>query len=132
MQTLGHGHQSEINMTPMIDVLLTLIVVFIVLVQIRFVHDVQIPPPVSHPTAAQGQPIVLELIAGGGYAINGEVVSPLRLADRIRQIYLARPDKLLYVRVGSGWNYSEVMEAIDRARSAGVNEIGYVPPSGPR
>ena len=129
MPMLGQGHQSEINMTPMIDVLLTLVVVFIVLVQIRFVHDVQVPPPTTRPGVTTGKPIVLELKVGGGYAINGEAVSPLRLVERIREIYFGRPDKLLYVRVGSGWNYAGVMDAVDRAKRAGVEEIGYVPPS---
>jgi len=120
MQTLGHGHQWEINMTPMIDVMLTLIVVFIVLVQIRFVHDVQIPPPTA--------PAALDLRSAGGYAINGEAVSPYRLAARIQEIYRGRPDKLLYIRVGDGWKYQGVMAAVDVAKGAGVTEIGYVPP----
>jgi len=128
MQTLGHGHQWEINMTPMIDVMLTLIVVFIVLVQIRFVHDVQIPPPTAPAAHPQGKPIVLDLRSAGGYAINGEAVSPYRLAARIQEIYRGRPDKLLYIRVGDGWKYQGVMAAVDVAKGAGVTEIGYVPP----
>ena len=128
MRTLGRGHESEINVTPLIDVLLTLIVMFIVAYQIRFVHDIQVPPPTPHAAVTPGKPIVLDLKAGGGYAINGEVVSPLRLVDRIREIYVGRPDKLLYVRVGDGWNYAGVIDAVDRAKSAGVEEIGYVPP----
>jgi biopolymer transport protein ExbD len=129
MRMLGQGHESEINVTPFIDVLLTLIVMFIVLIQIRFVHDVQIPPP-QRARAAQGRAIVLELKPGGGYAINGETVSPHRLATRIGEIFRQRPDKLLYVRVGEGWNYAGVMAAVDVAKGAGVEEIGYVPPNG--
>ena len=128
MRTLGRGHESEINVTPLIDVLLTLIVMFIVAYQIRFVHDLQVPPPTPQANATPAKPIVLELKAGGGYAINGEVVSPLRLVDRIRAIFVGRPDKMLYVRVGDGWNYASVIDAVDRAKSAGVEEIGYVPP----
>lgn len=130
MRMLGQGHESEINVTPLIDVLLTLIVMFIVLIQIRFVHDVQIPPPEAAPRANQGPAIVLDLKPGGGYAINGEPVSPHRLATRIGELFRSRPDKLLYVRVGEGWNYTSVMAAVDAAKGAGVEEIGYVPPGG--
>lgn len=130
MRTLGQGHESEINVTPLIDVLLTLIVMFIVAYQSRFVQDLQVPPPraVSHRPA--DRPIVLDLQSGGGYVINGDVVSPYRLAERIGEIFRGRPDKLLYVRVGRGWNYAAVMAAVDVAKGAGVEQIGYVPPVG--
>lgn len=128
MRMLGQGHDSEINVTPLIDVLLTLIVMFIVLMQIRFVHVVQVPPPTAT-SSAHGPTIVLDLKPGGGYAINGEPVSSYRLAARIGEIFRPRPDKLLYVRVGAGWNYKSVMAAVDAAKGAGVEEIGYVPPA---
>lgn len=128
MQMLGHGHQSEINMTPMIDVLLTLIVVFIVLVQIRFVHDVQIPPPTLDRRAQVGdEHIVLELKPGGGYEINTRPVSPWALRQVLSGIFRHRPVKILYVRVGMGWNYAAVMSTIDVAHAAGVEDIAYVP-----
>jgi biopolymer transport protein ExbD len=130
MRMLGQGHDADINVTPMIDVLLTLIVMFIVSMEIRFIHVVQVPPPHRQQQVAQGPVIVLDLKPGGGYAINGEQVSPYRLAKRIGEIFRPRPDKLLYVRVGGGWTYAGVMAAVDAAKGAGVEEIGYVPPNG--
>jgi len=128
MRMLAAGHERDINVTPMIDVLLTLMVVFIVLVQIRFVHSLQVPPAHAVTSPDTPKPIVLELLPGGGYEINGERISGYGLARRIGEVFAARPEKLLYVRVGEGWNYGQVMEAVDIARGAGVEQIGYVPP----
>ena len=133
MQVPGHGHQSEINMTPMIDVLLTLIVVFIVLVQVRFVHDVQVPPPHPEPTApVEDRHVVLDLKDGGGYEVNTRPVSPYALRGMLAEVFKNRPAKMLYVRVGTGWKYQSVLDAIDIAKSAGVQEIAYVPVTQPR
>lgn len=129
MRVLGQGHESEINVTPLIDVLLTLIVMFIVAYQIRFVHDVMVPPSTAaRPRLPEDEHIVLDLKAGGGYEINTKPVSPWALHRVLAEIFNHRPVKMLYVRVGDGWKYGGVMNAIDVAKSAGVEDIAYVPP----
>jgi biopolymer transport protein ExbD len=132
MRTLGHGHESEINVTPLIDVLLTLIVMFIVAYQIRFVHDVQVPPERNERTRSIEDSPVLDLLPDGGYALNTMRVSPGALRKVLSDVFRPRPAKLLYIRVNEGWDYGGVMRVIDVARSAGVQEIGYVPPNPPR
>ena len=127
MQMLGHGHQSEINMTPMIDVLLTLIVVFIVAYQIRFAHEVRVPPRQTVPSRSQQKPIVLDLLDGGEYAVNSRPVPSWALRPVLKALFAPRLNKILYVRVGDGWNYASVMAAIDQAKEAGVEDVVYLP-----
>jgi len=117
--------RSEINVIPMIDVLLVLIVIFMLL-QGRFVIDVQLPP--GDGTQSPGLPeIVLELRRDGGYAINGRQVALDELAGALEAIYVDRPRRVLFVKADRERIYQEVMSAVDLARSVGVEVIGYMP-----
>ena len=128
MKEIERGLAAEINVTPMIDVLLVLLVIFMLVPRKRSVFDVNIPPERSQSGTPQPQ-IVLELRADRSYAINGTTVDKEELKQRLAQIYAARPVKLLFIRTGPGWRYGEVIEAADIARGAGVQVIGYAPPS---
>ena len=117
--------QSQINVIPMIDVLLVLIVIFMLL-QGRFVLDVQLPVHDGAPGLAAPE-IVLELAGDGSYAINGQ---PLALGDLARELlalYADRPRRLLFVKAARERPYQDVMTAVDLARGAGVEVIGYMP-----
>ena len=123
---------SEINMTPMIDVLLVLLVSFMLaqpLLQ-RSV-DVQIPLQEKPESAPEIPPIVLEIEAAGNYAINREPVSSEMLEARLREIYAPRPDKVLFVKADGEVIYQEVIAAMDAARGAGVTVLGAVLSSDP-
>ena len=128
MKELERGLAAEINVTPMIDVLLVLLVIFMLVPRKRGVFDVNIPPDrgVSGTHLPQ---IVLELRADRSYAINGATIDKEELKQRLAEIYAERPLKLLFVRTEPGWRYGEVIEAADIGRGAGVQVIGYVPPS---
>jgi biopolymer transport protein TolR len=120
--------QSEINVTPLIDVLLVLLVVFFLinLLQMRLVQDVQVPPPV--PATAELEPqIVLELLPGSGYAVNQQPVPAESLLAYLAQIYERRPSKLLFVKADTARRYQEVIDAMDLARAVGIQTIAFVP-----
>ncbi|MCZ6760306.1 MAG: biopolymer transporter ExbD [Gemmatimonadetes bacterium] len=126
------GYSSAINMTPMIDVLLVLLIIFMMQVSLsREVMKVQLPPqqqPNQQQESSQSNQIVLSLLADGGYAINSEPVAFSQLDARLHQIYDTRPAKLMFVRTAPNRAYGEVIEAMDIARSAGVQVIGLTPP----
>lgn len=126
------GYSSAINMTPMIDVLLVLLIIFMMQVSLsREVMKVQLPPqqqPNQQQESSQSNQIVLSLLADGGYAINSEPVAFSQLDARLHQIYDTRPAKLMFVRTAPNRVYGEVIEAMDIARSAGVQVIGLTPP----
>jgi len=126
------GYSSAINMTPMIDVLLVLLIIFMMQVSLsREVMKVQLPPqqqPNQQQESSQSNQIVLHLLADGGYAINSEPVAFSQLDARLHQIYDTRPAKLMFVKTAPNRTYGEVIEAMDIARSAGVQVIGLTPP----
>jgi biopolymer transport protein TolR len=125
----GGGVSSEINVTPMIDVLLVLLIIFMVVIAMgRAGVPIQIPPvetTTSVPT--QSTQIVLELRDDGSYWINGTQYSKADLGPGIKTIFDPRPVKLLFVKPGMQRIYAEVINAIDVARGAGVEVIGVTP-----
>jgi biopolymer transport protein ExbD len=123
----SEGVAGEINVTPMIDVLLVLMIIAMILVQLRMAFDVNIPAPQGPPTPGRTTQIVLDLPAGGGYRINGTGVSEPGLEARIHALYARRTLKILFVHAAGERPYHEVIHAIDVARSAGVQIIGYMP-----
>ena len=120
---------SEPNVVPMIDILLVLLIIFMITQPLsRMALDVQVPPP-DTPITNRTPPsqIVLELFDDGGYAINGQPVPRNQLDTQIHAIYDARPAKLLFIKAGPNRLYQDVIEAMDVARGAGVQIIGFTP-----
>ncbi|HET6578018.1 MAG TPA: biopolymer transporter ExbD [Gemmatimonadales bacterium] len=130
MSSGGRGTvSSEPNVVPMIDILLVLLIIFMITQPLsRMAMDVQVPPP-EPPTATKTPPsqIVLELSDDGGYAINGQPVPVDQLDTQIHAIYDQRPAKLLFIKAGPNRIYQDVVHAMDVARGAGVQIIGFTP-----
>jgi biopolymer transport protein TolR len=124
------GLTNDINVTPMIDVLLVLLIIFMLVVPMsRKAIDLQLPDPSEQQSTSNPPPqIVLEVQPGNKYLVNKEPIPKEKLAARLKEIYDPRPEKIIFVK-GSpkGVKYSDVIYAMDVARGAGVKVIGVSP-----
>ncbi len=124
----GSSMRSDINVTPFIDVLLVLLVIFMITLAIfRKVLDIQVPVEMKGPSKPDPNQIILEIKADGAMAINTQPVDANALGQRLFEIYSVRPDKLLFIRADDSRPYQEVVRGIDVARGAGVLVFGLAP-----
>ena len=124
------GLQNEINVTPMIDVLLVLLIIFMMVIPMsRKAIDLQLPDPTPDNTPSGPPPsqIVLEVLPGNVFKINSQPVSKADLGRRLKEIYDPRPDKIIFVKGDPAVKYSDVISAMDVARGSGVKIIATTP-----
>jgi len=126
----NEGLTNEINVTPMIDVLLVWLIIFMMVIPMsRKAIDLQLPDPTPD-NSPQGPPpsqIVLEVLPGNVYKVNSQPIGKNELQKRLKEIYDPRPEKIIFVKGDPAVKYSDVIWAMDAARGAGVKVIG-VPP----
>ena len=124
------GLTNEINVTPMIDVLLVLLIIFMIVIPMsRKAIDLQLPDPTPDNTP-QGPPpsqIVLEVLPGNVFKVNSQPIAKNDLMKRLKEIYDPRPDKIIFIKGDPTVKYSDVIYAMDVARGAGVKVIGATP-----
>ena len=132
MSTGGGGSSlnNEINVTPMIDVLLVLLIIFMMIIPMsRKAIDTQLPDPNPQPSQPNVAPdqIVLEILPDEKFAINKEDVPKDQLLTRLKSLYDPRPEKIIFVKGDTMVKYADVIWAMDQARGAGVKVIGVAP-----
>ena len=119
---------SDINVTPMIDVLLVLLVVFMISVQFRSLLPVNIPPPPDQSKPGRPSPqVVLDLKEDGSYAINGTLTPHESLAARLRELVAGGHRNLIFIHSAPHRPYRDVIHAVDLAKGAGFEVVGYMP-----
>jgi biopolymer transport protein TolR len=118
---------NEINVTPFLDVLLVLLVIFLASVQARRALDVVLPVPSSAECTTDCDAIVLEVRANGLYALNRAEFTGSELLSRVRQAFAGRPTSVLFVKGEPRVRYQDVITAMDVARGAGVKVLAIAP-----
>jgi biopolymer transport protein ExbD len=119
--------RNQINVTPFLDILLVLLVIFLASLQARRTIDAQLPVPTSTACTADCEAIVLEVLAPDELALNQTRFRSNELAARIHAAFDGRPNSVLFVKGAEGVRYQEVITAMDISRGAGVKVLAIAP-----
>jgi biopolymer transport protein ExbD/biopolymer transport protein TolR len=121
---------SNINVTPMVDVMLVLLIIFMVItpmLQNKVAIDMaKVDNAVAMPDADKEDAIVVAVTRDGGLFLGQDKVAPSELGRKVADRLADKPGKTIYVRADARAQYKAVEDAIDDVRTAGVDEVGLL------
>lgn len=118
---------NEINMTPLVDVMLVLLIIFIITVPVmKHAVNIDLPSATSEPEQPKPQNIMFSVTADGSYYWNEQKIDDSELPARLAAEAAKEPQPELHIRGDKAVRYERVAKAMSEAREAGVRKIGFV------
>ena len=122
-----HRPLSEINITPFVDVMLVLLVIFMVTAPMMLQGiDVDLPETTTQPLRVRDEPLVLSVKKDGKYFIGRRELPVGQLEEKLRAIFDGRDSKEIFLRADQDAAYGVVVKALAAARAAGAKQLGMV------
>jgi biopolymer transport protein ExbD/biopolymer transport protein TolR len=126
----GSKVNSNINVTPMVDVMLVLLIIFMVITPMlqksRPVELAKTVNPITMPDADKEDAIIVAVQRDGKIFFDTTQVGPEDLTQKVKDRISSRVDKRVYVKADARAKYKNVVEVVDNVRSAGVSELGLL------
>jgi len=126
----GGGVKSDINMTPMIDVLLVLIIIFMVITPLtpKGLEALvpQPPPPGQKQTLSDQRTVVISIDANHRFQINSGDTDESKLGEQLTEIFKTRAERVVFVKGDPSLDFMWVAKAIDIAHGAGIDKVGLM------
>ncbi len=124
------GIMSEMNVVPLIDVLLVLLVIFMIIPHQQTGLKAEIPQPAPPVPQPKFEPdiVVIQVLDGGSLKINEEGVTWDALRERLEEIFRSRANHRAFVRGGAAVEFQVVAKVIDVMQSAGISSVGLLTP----
>jgi biopolymer transport protein TolR len=123
----AHRALSEINVTPFVDVMLVLLIIFMVTAPMMMQGvDVDLPQTTTQPIRVQDEPLVLTVKKSGKYYLGRLEVQPDQLKEKLEAIFEGRDRKEIFLRADKEAAYQLVVSALAAAREAGASKLGMV------
>jgi biopolymer transport protein ExbD len=124
------GPKADINMTPMIDILLVLIIIFMVITPLtpKGLEALvpQPPPPGAKQSDADQRTVVVSVNADRSMLINQEPTDEGRLGSRLEEIFKTRAERVMFVKGDPSLEFQYVARVIDIAKGAGIDKVGLM------
>src|SRR5437870_3783139 len=126
----GAKVNSDINVTPMVDVMLVLLIIFMVVTPMlqhgQTVDLAKVNNPMAMPDADKEDALLVAVMRDGRVFFGNDLIQPDQLTSKIKDRLINRTDKRVFVKADARAKFGSVVEVVDNVRSAGVDDLGLL------
>lgn len=123
----NNGFMAQINVTPLVDVMLVLLIIFMITApMLQEGIDVNVPEVEATALSTKDEPITITITKSGDIFINKNKITLSTLPDKLKKIYQRKKDRIVLIRADKDVAYGFVIKTMSEIKKAGINRIGMV------